>query len=84
MNNCHLMHTYKKMNNEIKQRYQPSDHDEYYFYECFIDENNHFIYQEIDFSKNMRYELAQIIKIRKSIPRILHKMVLYYYFIPKY
>jgi hypothetical protein len=59
------------------------DHNYYYYYECFVDENRKFNYYITEFGKIMNQK-STMIKISKSIPRFFHKSILYFYYIPKY
>lgn len=55
-----------------------------YYYECYINEQNKFCYNETQVGKHNRFETSRIIEIHRSIPKFLHKMILYYHYIPSF
>ena len=83
MNNCYEMNmNYSKIHstNSPKINYENG----YIFYECFVDDNKKFQFYETTFDSLLHRPLSVTIQVSKRIPRIFHKAILYYYYIPNY
>ena len=63
--------------------FPPCD-DRYIFYQCYLAENS-FAYQELKpDDKYKPVDNSRLLFVNKHIPRVFHKMKLYWDFLPKY
>ena len=96
MNNCHKMfcmyskNMYSNMDEEeivFEKIYRKSNdvpEQKYYYYECYIDDNNTFRYEEKHGKIVPTVPTSSMIRISKYYPIFMHKFILYYKFLPKY
>ena len=72
----------------MQNEYSPLDSYDhnYHVYNCFTNNENHFVYQRISDEPRLliKETTGKIIHINKNIPKFFHKMILYFWYIPGY
>jgi hypothetical protein len=99
MNNCHLLNVYKHGNKQDQykedEHNESCDLDDfndnhyikdynYIYYQCYVDDENHFRYFETSPNRVTRHSKMVVYKISKNIPTFFHKTILYFKYIPKF
>jgi hypothetical protein len=90
MNNCHLLNVYKHVRTPHDNAgydlddFQDSYDANYIYYQCYVDDENHFCYFETSPNSVTQYSKSAVYKISKNIPTFFHKTLLYFKYIPKF